>query len=361
MRALLEQRREAGLLRTLPPQITDAIDFCSNDYLGLARDLPHPEAYPAGATGSRLISGNSTLAEEVEQEIAAFHQAEAALLFPSGYAANIGLIPAVTGRKDTIIFDRLLHASLRDGISLSQAKALGFAHNNLIDLRKKLTKAEGPKWVVVESVYSMDGDQAPLTEIVAICEEHQAHLIVDEAHGTGVLGKQGEGLVVALGLEDRVWARVHTFGKAIGSHGAAVVGSQLLRDFLINFARSFIYTTGLPPASLVNIREAYQRLQHSNIVTQLRARIAYFLANCPSTVKERLIPSETPVQAVLCPGNESVQQLANHLQAEKFAVLPIRYPTVPEGEERIRICLHTFNTNEEVDQLLACLDKYFKH
>ena len=359
MKEALRKRREAGLERKLPPPIAGRLDFCSNDYLGFAQTLPQIQELEAGATGSRLISGNSKLAEEVENLIADFHGAEAALLFPSGYSANIGLLPAVVGRKDAIIFDKLLHASLRDGIKLTQARALGFAHNDVVNLAKKLSVAEGEKWVIIESVYSMDGDEAPLQEMVEVCQAHGAHLIVDEAHGTGVTGQHGEGSVSALGLEDQVWARVHTFGKAVGSHGAAVLGSKLLKEYLINFARSFIYTTSLPPISLAHIKAAYQQMQETPVVAALQERIQYFLAQCPKNVRERLIPSTTPIQAVLCPGNEEVQTLAAHLQVKKIAVLPIRYPTVPQGEERLRICLHTFNTNDQIDQLLATLDKYF--
>ena len=357
--ALLERQRD-GLKRQLPVSMKDQVDFCSNDYLGFARDLPYPAGYSAGGTGSRLISGNSDLAEEVETIVAKYHGAEAALLFPSGYSANIGLLPAVVSRKDTIVFDKLLHASLRDGIRLTQARALGFVHNDVKDLDAKLSRAEGAKWVIVESVYSMDGDEAPLEAIVAVCKLHKAYLIVDEAHGTGVLGACGEGGVCALGLEEEVWARVHTFGKAVGSHGAAVLGSALLKEYLINFSRSFIYTTALPPATLAHVKEAYEVMGRKGAIEKLYAVVQYFLEQCPDTIKARLISSRTPIQAVLCPGNSEVNALAAHLQSKKMAVLPIRYPTVPLGEERIRVCLHAFNSNEQIDELLATLDEYFR-
>lgn len=355
MQAALDARQAQGLLRQLPAPIGERIDFCSNDYLGFARNLAVDANTSGGATGSRLISGNSELAEALEQQIATFHGAEAALLFPSGYAANIGLLPAVAGRGDTIVYDKLLHASLRDGIRLSPAKALGFAHNDLTDLVKKLQSAEGQIFIVVESVYSMDGDQAPLAAIVDICQLYGALLIVDEAHGTGVIGKRGEGLVGALGLENQVWARVHTFGKAIGSHGAAIVGSSLLKGYLLNFARSFIYATALPTHTLLSIQAAYDALATETEVARLNDRVSYFLANCPPSLRPSLIPSTTPIQAVISPGNTQVMQLAEYLQQNNFAILPIRYPTVPQGEERLRICLHSFNTNEEIDKLLDVL------
>ncbi len=355
MQDALDARQAQGLLRKLPTPIGQRIDFCSNDYLGFARNLIVDAHTSGGATGSRLISGNSELAETLEQQIATFHGAEAALLFPSGYAANIGLLPAVAGRGDTIVYDKLLHASLRDGIRLSRAKALGFAHNDLTDFVKKLQSTEGQTFVVVESVYSMDGDQAPLAEMVNICQQYDALLIVDEAHGTGVIGEKGEGLVGALSLENHVWARVHTFGKAIGSHGAAIVASQQLKSYLLNFARSFIYATALPAHTLLSIQAAYNTLATGTEIARLNDRIKYFLANCPPNLRPSLIPSTTPIQAVICPGNTQVIQLAKHLQRNNFAILPIRYPTVPQGEERLRICLHSFNTNEEIDKLLKVL------
>lgn len=347
----LSEREAAGLLRRVPPPLTGQIDFCSNDYLGYARDI-EVTSKTGGATGSRLISGNSELAEEVEAMLARFHRAEAALLFPSGYAANIGLLPAVATRHDTIIYDKLLHASLRDGIQLSRARALGFAHNNLDELQAKLVQATGQVFVVVESVYSMDGDVAPLAQLLPMVEAAGAHLIIDEAHGTGVLGPAGEGLVNALGLEDRVFARIHTFGKAIGSHGAVVLGSTLLREYLVNFARSFIYATALSEHTLAHIQAAYARMANGIDVQRLQDIIHYFLQACPPALRARLIPSTTPVQAVLCSGNAAVHQLAERLEAAGLAVLPIRYPTVPMGGERLRVCLHAYNTKEEVDLLI---------
>lgn len=360
MKAELAARYAQALLRKIPEPIGDRVDFCSNDYLGFAQTISVSHTVCGGATGSRLISGNSNLAEELEQEIASFHKAEAALLFTSGYTANIGLLPAVAGRNDTIIYDKLLHASLRDGIQLSKAAAFGFKHNDVADLALKLAKAKGEKFVVVESVYSMDGDEAPLLEIANLCKQEGALLIVDEAHGTGVCGEKGEGLVQALGLEKLVWARIHTFGKAIGNHGAAVVGSCLLKDYLINYARSFIYTTSLPHHSLLSIRAAYRALQSGDAVKQLNARIHYFLSHCSLRIREKLLPSTSPIQAVLCPGNLEVNELAKALRTANFAVLPIRYPTVPKGRERIRICLHLFNTEEEIHQLLVCLENHLK-
>ena len=241
----LKQREEANALRLLAPQ-SQLIDFSSNDYLGFAKEaaIHHinnntSELIQFGATGSRLISGNYELTEEAEAFLANFYNAATALIFNSGYNANIGLFQCLPQRNDTIIYDELIHASIRDGIRLSNASNFSFSHNNLTALEQKLSNAKGLIYVVVESVYSMDGDMAPLTEIVAVCKKYNAALIVDEAHAVGIFGN-GKGLVSELGLENNVFARVVTFGKAVGVHGAAILGSNELRDYLINFSRAFI-------------------------------------------------------------------------------------------------------------------------
>ena len=260
--------QQAGLLRQLRTA-DEFVDFCSNDYLGFARSTVLRQAIQqadlrsdnsrTGATGSRLLAGQSALADEVEQELAQFYQTESALIFNSGYDANIGLLSCLPKAGDTLLTDELIHASMIDGARLSYATRHRFKHNDLADLTTKLQQATqlgGQIFVAVESVYSMDGDMAPLTDLVDICEKYGAALLVDEAHATGVYGsgpsgQGGEGLVVALGLQDRVFARVHTFGKALGVHGATIVGPAVLRQYLINFARPFIYTTALPPHSLL--------------------------------------------------------------------------------------------------------------
>src|SRR5579871_2686507 len=203
------------------------IDFCSNDYLGIVKnDLigrrSSDVGHRLGSTGSRLLSGNYLLIEETEKQIAIFHEAEAGLIFNSGYDANVGLLSCIPQRGDTIIYDYLSHASIRDGIRLSFAESFSFAHNRLDDLEKKLKVSKGNVFVVTESVFSMDGDCAPLNEIVSLCEKYNAHLILDEAHATGVVGEKGEGLAQHLGLHEKFFARMHTFGKAVGCHGAIV-------------------------------------------------------------------------------------------------------------------------------------------
>lgn len=346
-------------------------DFCSNDYLGIARQPGPIGPIHHGSGGSRLLAGNYALIEDTEKQLAAFHAAPAGLIFNSGYDANLGVLSSIPQRGDTILYDYLSHASIRDGIRLSFAHSFSFQHNNAGDLEKKLQMASatahspagggthrsgagpGNIFVVTESVFSMDGDQAPLKEIARLCDTYRAHLIVDEAHATGVIGEKGEGLVQELGLQSACFARIHTFGKAVGCHGAIVLGSRQLRDYLINFSRAFIYTTALPESSILAIRTAYEKFPGMDAERrQLQQLIARFQQ--ASLAFERL-KSSTPIQGVVVPGNEAVRALADRLQGAGLDVRPILYPTVPKGGERLRIVLHAFNTLAEMDALIAGL------
>jgi 8-amino-7-oxononanoate synthase len=351
---LAEQRKNHAFRRLHLPE-TGSIDFTSNDYLGLSRVgwAEHSEAFSHGSGGSRLLSGNFVAAEALEETIATFHQAPTALLFNSGYDANLGLLSSVAKEGDSIFYDILSHASLRDGIRLSKAEAFPFLHNDIEDLRRRLAQAKGSIYVVTESLFSMDGDLAPLAEMVSLCEEAGAYLIVDEAHATGVIGKRGHGLVQELNLEDRIFARVHTFGKAVGCHGAAVLGSQDLKDFLINFSRPLIYTTALPPAAVAAIENAYKRFPAMDAE---REQLNRLIAHMQSVdIPQRKLISLSPIQGVIVPGNEEVTVMANRLQLAGMDCRPIRYPTVPKQKERIRIILHAFNTMDEIDLLAASL------
>ena len=332
------------------------IDFSSNDYLGIAtnqllnnsaNDLNH------GSMGSRLLSGNYELIEEVEKKIAQFHDAEAALIFNSGYDANIGLLSSVPQRGDTIFYDYLSHASIRDGIRLSFAQSFSFAHNDLNDLEKKMAQATGNIFVVTESVFSMDGDQADLLALIQLINKYKAHLIVDEAHATGVIGDLGEGLVQCNNLQQYIFARIHTFGKALGCHGAVVLGSLLLRNYLINFAKSFIYTTALPPVSLAAIKKSYQLFP----VLKKERTLINLLVNQfqNASIKYDKLISFTPIQIVIVPGNSEVKQLAKNLQDAQIDLRPILYPTVVKNKERLRITLHAFNTETQLNQLIQLL------
>jgi len=356
----LNHRADAGNLRVLPPY-QQGIDFRSNDYLGLAHSglLYVPHAAGTGATGSRLISGNSDAVERLEAEIAAFHQAGAALLFNSGYDANLGLLSSIAGRNTTYIYDELCHASILDGIRLAICKGkYHFNHNDLASLEALLQKHSGsvPVIVVVEAVYSMDGDIAPLSAIADLCDRYGAQLIVDEAHATGVIGTRGEGLVCSLGLAHRVFARVHTYGKAMGCHGAAVVGSSTLRSYLINFARSFIYTTALPPHSVQAIARAYELLASGAVSNApLLSLIHHFNTSLAAVGLTGFNNASTPIRAMITGGNDRTRALAERLQQAGFLINPILHPTVPLGSERLRICLHSFNTTQQIDELINLL------
>lgn len=366
LQEILDKRKEESLYRYL--QVNEGlVDFCSNDYLSFARskrikqEVKYYSAetdYLSGATGSRSISGNTAYAEELEKFIAEFHYAEAGLLFNSGYDANLGLFSCIAKKEDTLICDELIHASIIDGCRLSYANRFRFVHNDVNDLEKKLQHAKGNIFVAVESVYSMDGDIAPLKEITSLCEQYHANLIVDEAHGTGVFGKKGRGLVNQFGLEKKVFARVHTFGKAIGCHGAMVIGSDVLRNYLINFARSFIFTTALPFHSLVTIRSAYEQLMDDGFNnTYLHELIRYFKDGFENLGDSFLIEGDSPIQSLVIPGNERARRVSRHLQEKGFDVRAILSPSVPAGKERLRISLHLHNTKEQVDQLKQSLNQ----
>ena len=360
----LNKRRDAGLLRKLI-HTEGLVDFSSNDYLGFARNDSIQKGISLqkihnGSTGSRLITGNSALAEQTEQVVAQFHQTEAALIFNTGYMANVGLFSSLGDADSIFIYDEYIHASVHDGMRLSRAQRIKFKHNDLDNLVFLLNNTEGAKkYVAVESLYSMDGDCAPLVEIADICQTHNAALIVDEAHATGVYGQNGEGLVQQLGLESQVWARVHTFGKALGVHGAAVVGSRLLRDYLINHARSFIYTTALPPVAYHHIQRAYQLLLYADR-DKLQGLIDYFIQKTRFlTLSEGYFLSNphSPIQGIVIPDNQKVVALAQLLYQNGLFAKAILSPTVPKGAERIRICLHSFNTFDEMDRLLNLVKK----
>lgn len=355
----LQERQAADAFRKLSTG-DGKIDFCSNDYLGIVREglieMRLSSHLSHGSTGSRLLSGNNKITEEAEVLIAGFHNSSAALIYNSGYDANTGLLSCLPQKDDLILYDQLSHASIRDGIRLSFAKSISFRHNDLNDLEAKL-KGNQAKiiFIVTESVFSMDGDMAPLRKMTALAKKHDAALIVDEAHATGVIGAQGVGLVQHLGLEEEVFARIHTFGKACGVHGAAILGTNTLKDYLINFSRQFIYSTALPPASVSAIRLSYQifpgmdtKREHLNqLITTFQQTELPF----------QKLESHTPIQVVVIPGNTVCRKAAQYLQQQQLDVRPILYPTVPMGTERLRIVLHAFNTKEDVEKLVKSIQE----
>ena len=368
--AKLAQRKEQGTFRSLKT-VEGQIDFTSNDYLGFARSQELRKRIAeaekqfsetgVGSTGSRLLTGNSKLAEQVERQIAAFHNAETALIFNSGYDANVGLFSSLGRNVSYIVYDELIHASVHDGMRLSRAELKPFKHNDAESLRSVLSELDGVAIVAVESVYSMDGDLAPLKELAVVCKEFDAALIVDEAHAVGLFG-EGRGRVSELGLEEEVYARLVTFSKALGCHGAAVLCNDNLRQFLINHARSLIFSTFTSNHSLIAVKCVYDMLSvydYSNL--NISHLIVLFNQSMKVVSGVRQIGGESPILGVVIAGNEQVRAVAAVMQNDGFDVRPIVSPTVPKGTERIRICLHEFNTEEEVKGLIESLQKAVKH
>ena len=357
-------RKSQHALRQLEVNHNELTDFCSNDYLGFSQN---PELinsfavqvakkeHPIGASASRLISGHYIEHEKLEKKISSFHQSEDSLHFNSGYDANLGLFSCIPQKGDTIIYDQYAHASIRDGIRLSHAKSFSFAHNDTDALEHKLNIARGNIFVVVESIYSMDGDEAPLQEIAAICKKHEAMLIVDEAHSVGIYGKNGAGLCEELFIQDDCFARVMTYGKAMGTHGAAILCSHAVKQFLVNYSRPFIYTTAMDHSSLIKIDQAYDYLAWADEERAgLKKNIVLFSEKM-SEGKPELIPSRSPIQSLLIPGNEAVSKMAQKLRDAGFLCKAIRMPTVPKGAERIRVSLHSYNSAEEIEMLCKIL------
>ncbi|HEY5326763.1 MAG TPA: 8-amino-7-oxononanoate synthase [Mucilaginibacter sp.] len=359
----LEERRTAGNYRTLKPGNT-LVDFCSNDYLGFVRsailknkiddEIKNSGVISNGSSGSRLLSGNSAYAEGLERYIAALHKSGAGLIFNSGYDANLGIFSSIPQRGDTIITDELIHASVIDGARLSYANRYIFKHNDLQSLEDKLKQAKGNCYVAIESVYSMDGDTPPINQILALTNKYKANLIVDEAHAVGLYGL---GLIDGP-MQNQVFARLVTFGKALGCHGAIVLGGNLLREYLINFARPFIYTTAAPFNQLAAVKMAYQLLlQASNEIELLRNNINLFKQKMKNNGTYPLINSDSAIQCIVLKSNEKAKDIAVHFQNNGLDARPILSPTVPAGSERVRICLHSFNTAAEIILLTDIINK----
>ena len=361
----LAEREQKGMLRKLTVNYP-SIDFCSNDYLGFSKlgllskklETSNPkQEIIFGSTGSRLISGNSTFVEEAEKQIALFHHASSALIFNSGYDANLGLLSSVPQKDDLILFDELIHASIYDGIRLGYATHYKFKHNNvdvLKDLIQRHLQSFKNIYIVVESVYSMDGDLAPLLEITELLKPlENVFLIVDEAHAIGVFGKQGRGLCNALGIENKCFARIYTYGKAMGCHGAAVVGDELLRNYLINFSRSFIYTTALPNHSVNAILNAYQLLIETDQKDVLQNNISYFYSK--TNTFKAMIKSQSAIHSLVVGSNQKADLLEKKLALKNIYAKAIKSPTVKEGTERLRFCIHAYNTKQETDLLIGLI------
>ncbi|MGB7527140.1 aminotransferase class I/II-fold pyridoxal phosphate-dependent enzyme [Sphingobacterium cellulitidis] len=356
----LDDREEKGLLRTLSLK-KDGIDFCSNDYLGFARsqdfkrklltNLQHSPQSLQGSTGSRLITGNSEILMELEAYLAQVHQVESALIFPSGFNANLSLFSVLPKRQDTLLLDEKVHRSVFEGSRLSNAKRWKFRHNDLNHLEELLKKSSGRVWVAIESLYSMNGDFAALVEIAGLCSRYSAALIVDEAHAIGTFGL---GLVNYYGLQEQVFATVVTYGKAMGQSGAAVLGSKTLIQYLINYSPSFIYSTGLPDFHALGIRSAYEFLEENEFLRkELQRKIRNFNSDGVNVVEEWL----SPIIPIYIQEEHKLSQAQNFLREQGIISYPVKAPTVAKEEQMLRVILHSFNTEREIDLLKACIIK----
>ena len=374
----LNKRISNNALRSLGAN-NNLVDFSSNDYLGFSKSIAIFDAAHRylvdnnmkqnGSTGSRLLSGNHKLYTEVEAMICEFHESEAALLFNSGYDANIGFFSSVPQRGDVILYDELIHASIRDGITMSNAISYKFKHNDLEHLDEILKRVQHDNssqtepvevYIVTESVFSMDGDSPDLNAFAKFCSQNNCYLVVDEAHAVGVFGEKGYGLSQDSTIQDTIFARIVTFGKALGCHGGAILGSNELKQYLVNFARSFIYTTGLPPHSLATIQSSYQSLVSLNGVEnlrKLRENIAFFKSEI-KRVKLDFIESNSTIHCCIIPGNKKVKLIAQQLQEKGFDIKPILSPTIPVGQERLRFCLHSYNSKKEIQEVLNLLSTF---
>ena len=379
LQAQLDQRRAEHLYRTrlnvasgcsstLEVDGSALVNFCSNDYLGLAA---HPDInlalkkavdqYGTGSGASHLVSGHSTVHQQLEEQLAEFTGRPRALLYSTGYMANMGTINALVGRHDLVLQDQLNHASLLDGGHLSRATSQRYKHADLDNLKQRLENSTAArKLIVTDGVFSMDGDLAPLKSMSTLAAQHNAWLMVDDAHGFGVLGKQGGGLVEDLNLSpEQVPILVGTLGKSFGTFGAFVAGSEALIESLIQFSRSYIYTTAMPPAiaaatlaSLKILRqETWRRDKLASLIAQFRLGA--------EQIGLQLMESSTPIQPVLINDDQKVMQVSAVLREQGILVGAIRPPTVPVGSGRLRITFSADHSEEQVEKLLNALDITF--
>jgi 8-amino-7-oxononanoate synthase len=353
-------------------ELLEGTNLCSNDYLGLSTDPRLRDAVAAalaagslvGSTGSRLLSGNARVWEELESELAGFAGTEAALYFGSGYAANIGLFSSILGPNDIVFSDQANHASIIDGIRLSGARKIIFPHLDLAFLESALRKenesrengaARAQKVIVVESVFSMEGDRAPVADLVAMAQRYGAQLIFDEAHATAVMGPSGRGLVAAEGATDSVLAVVHTCGKALAGMGAFVGCSETLKQYLVNRARTFIFSTALPPCIAAQMRTAIP-------IAVAADRKRSYLAELGMHLRARLRDAEfdtggsdSQIVPVMLGQNERALEFSAALYRQGFVARAIRPPTVPAGTARLRLSLHAGLSIEVLDRLVEAL------
>lgn len=374
LRTLLEQRRQAQLYRTRlihdspqTPVLTinnqQILNFCSNDYLGLAN---HPKLqltlqqgaakYGVGSGASHLVNGHTQAHHELEQQLAEFVGRERALLFSTGYMANLGVITGLLGRNDAIFLDKLNHASLVDAAVLSRAKLYRYGHQNLAQLENGLSRSQAThKLIVTDGVFSMDGDLALLPQLVELANKYHAWLMVDDAHGLGVLGNSGRGCLEYYGLNAEIPLLIGTLGKAFGVFGAFVAGSELLIETLIQTARSYIYTTALPPALAMTLQQSVEIVRTETWRLQrLQTLIQYFRTQAQLR-QLPLADSFTPIQPIILGDSARALHLSQQLLQKNILVTAIRPPTVPQNTARLRITLSAAHTESQIEQLLDAL------
>lgn len=358
----LQKRLDQGTLRVLPNHKPGFVDLESNDFLGLAQDKSlqqtvlnalqgwseqHPSLF--GSTGSRLVSGNYPLLDEIETELAAFFSSESTLIFKSGFEANQSLFGYIPERNDTVLYDAHIHASIRTALKHSGAQSFSFRHNDLNDLMHKAKSAKGKIFVATESVFSIFGDEAPLQQLALLCEQNHWHLIVDEAHSTGIYGPKGEGLCCYYGIEDQVFARIMTFGKAAGCAGSVVAGSTTLRSALINFAVPFIYSTAMPPSQAISIREHIRFISMAADARNTLTENKKYFNTLLQTINNQHHNTPKHIVPVFISDISRCIEAATKLREKGFAIKAMLPPTTPEKLSLLRISLHSFNKKEEFD------------
>jgi 8-amino-7-oxononanoate synthase len=347
MKRQLKEREELGILRSL--RLNDVnIDFYSNDYLSLSKIGDNTIIESEAPGSSRLIAGNTNLHEHLELIFARFVSQESALLFNSGYTANLGILSTVPKKNDIILFDELSHASIKDGIRLSLAKGIRFKHNDIADLSKKMERHNDSRcFVITEGLFSMNGVYGKLKEIEALCKKHDAHMIVDEAHSGGTYGEEGKGICSSLGIQPFI--TIFTLGKAFGSHGALVTCSQNCKDYLINFARPFIYTTSLPQALLRRTIDVFEKISLSKQVLLLNNVIQEF----NTIFNDYVFTSDlnSPIKIYSPEDKSQLKKIETLCLNEKIGIKAIYPPTVPEGQSCLRISLHADQTKAELNKL----------
>ena len=354
----LEQKQRKRDLR-----LSDAIDFTSNDYLGLTKSpvirerviKALAEGMPLGSGGSRLLRGNHKWHEQAEKDFAQFEGVEEALFFSSGYAANMAVLTAVPTRHDLILYDTMVHASIKEGIHASHAAKISFEHNSVSSLRSIVLASKDITniYVIVESLYSMDGDEAPLYEIALLCEELSLSLIVDEAHATGIFGAHGRGLVDENNVRDNILLSIHPCGKALAAGGAFVCCSSTIKSYLINKARTMIFTTALPPIVPLTISEVLREIEsHPSLITRVHDNAHYVRSKLKTHLKKWIVlDGRSPIIPLIIGEDDIICAVTDEMQRRGCDIRPIRPPTVAEGTARFRITVNALHSAEELDLL----------